>query len=51
MKAKEVKRVLDITQTTLSKYVKEGLIKVIKINDYNYNYDQNDVYALISGKK
>ena len=51
MKAKEVKELLGITQVTLSKYVKNGLIKVIKINPWHYVYDAMDVYAMIGRKK
>lgn len=47
MKAKEVKEILGITQPTLSKYVKEGRIKVVKINPWNYFYDEESVYAFI----
>lgn len=50
MKAREVRKILQISQPTLSKYVKEGKISVIKLNDYNYIYNEEDVYRLI-GKK
>ena len=50
MKAREARKILNITQPTLSKYVKIGRIKVIKINDYNYIYDDNDVYSIIGLK-
>lgn len=50
MKAKDVKKILNITQPTLSKYVKIGKIRVTKINDYNYFYNENDVYQLIGLK-
>lgn len=36
MKAKQVRKILNISQPTVSKYVKDGLIRVIKINPYNY---------------
>ena len=51
MNAKEVKKILGITQPTLSKYAREGRIKFTKINDYNYFYDADSVYALIGNKK
>lgn len=51
MKAKEVKKILGITQPTLSKYVKDGRIKVIKINPWNYFYDEDSVYAFIGKYK
>jgi predicted site-specific integrase-resolvase len=50
MKSKEVRNILEISQPTLSKYVKEGKIRVIKINKYHYIYNQEDVYALIGQK-
>jgi predicted site-specific integrase-resolvase len=51
MNAKEVKKILGITQPTLSKYAREGRIKFTKINDYFYFYDSDSVYALIGNKK
>lgn len=51
MNAKEVKKILGITQPTLSKYAKEGKIKFTKINNYCYFYDPDSVYALIGNKK
>jgi len=51
MKAKEVKEILGITQVTLSKYIKKGLIKINKINNYSYIYNDEDVYKLIGVKK
>ncbi len=50
MKAKEVKELLKITQPTLSRYVKIGLIKVNAINPYSYIYNDDDVYKLIGRK-
>lgn len=50
MKAREVKQILNITQNTLSSYVKSGKIKVHKINDYNYIYNDEDVYKIIGVK-
>ena len=51
MKAREVKKILGCTQTTLSKYVKLGKIRVTEINPWNYIYDDNDVYSMIGLKK
>lgn len=51
MKAKEVKEILGITQVTLSKYIKKGIIRFEKINDYSYIYSDEDVYKLIGIKK
>lgn len=50
MKAKDVKKILNVTQPTLSKYVKTGILKVIKINAYHYEYLDEDVYKLIGNK-
>lgn len=47
MKAKEVKKVLGITQQTLSHYVKIGKIKHVAINPFHYEYNDEDVYNLI----
>src|SRR5271166_2363253 len=50
MKSKEVKKILDITPQTLCTYVKLGKIRVVKINDYHYIYNDDDVYQLIGLK-
>ena len=47
MKAKEVKKVLGITQQTLSHYVKIGKLKHVAINPFHYEYNDEDVYNLI----
>jgi len=46
MKAKEVFKILKISRVTLSKYVKEGKIRVKKLPNKTYNYNDDDVYAL-----
>ncbi len=51
MKAKEVKKIIGITQPTLQKYVRTGLIRVTKINKNHYVYNEEDVYKLIGLKK
>jgi len=51
MKAKQVKNQLRITQPTLSSYVKQGLIRVTKINPYHYEYNEDDVLKLLGLKK
>lgn len=51
MKAKEVRKILNITQPTLSKYANNGLIKFIKVNNYHYEYNEEDVYKIIGIKK
>lgn len=51
MKSKEVLKILGVTRTTLTKYVKEGTIKVTKMKNGYYNYDDDSVYAFIGLKK
>jgi len=51
MKAKEVKKILNISAPTLSRYVKIGLIRANKINPYHYEYLEEDVYKMIGIKK
>lgn len=51
MKAKEVKKILGITQYTLYRYLKNGKVKLkSKLSKTNYEYDDDSIYALI-GKK
>ena len=47
MKAKEVKKTLKITQQTLSNYTKNGKIRHVAINAFNYEYNDEDVFALL----
>ena len=49
MKAKEVLQILKVTRQTLTKYVKEGRIKVIVKGNGQYDYDVDDVYKLLNG--
>ena len=52
MKAKEVKKLLGITQFTLYRYLKNNKIKLkSKISKTNYEYDDDSIYALIGQKK
>ena len=52
MKAKEVKKILGITQFTLYRYLKDGKVKLkSKLSKTNYEYDDDSVYALIGQKK
>ena len=51
MKAKEVKKILGITQYTLYRYLKEGKVRLAsKLSKTDYNYDDDSVYALIGQK-
>ena len=48
MKASEVLRILQITRQTLTKYVKEGIIKTTILPNGRYNYDSKSVYAFLN---
>jgi len=48
MKAKEVLDLLQITRPTLTKYVKEGWIKVNILPNGRYDYDKDSVYKLFN---
>lgn len=48
MTAKEVLRILQITRPTLTKYVKEGKIKVTVKGNGRYDYDADSVYKMLN---
>lgn len=48
MKAKEVLRLLRISRQTLTKYVKDGIIKVEILPNGRYEYDEKSVYAFLN---
>ena len=48
MKAKEVLRLLRISRQTLTKYVKDGIIKAETLPNGRYEYDENSVYAFLN---
>lgn len=48
MKSKDVRQLLRVTQRTLTNYVNNGVLHPIKINTHHYEYDDNEVYALIN---
>ena len=48
MKAKEVLELLQISRPTLTKYVKEGIIKVHVLPNGRYDYDKESVYQLFN---
>ena len=48
MKANEVLNLLRITRPTLTKYVKEGIIKTEKLPNGRYEYDTESVYAFFN---
>lgn len=49
MKAKEVLKILQISRVTLTKYVKEQIVKVRVLPNGRYDYDEESVYKLTSG--
>ena len=48
MKAKEVMQILRISNPTLSTYVKKGWIKVTKMPNGRYIYDEDSVYEFLN---
>ena len=46
MKAKEALKILKITRPTLTKYVKDGKIKVKKLPSGMYDYDEDSVFSI-----
>ena len=48
MKANEVLKLLGISRPTLTKYVKEGKISVIELDNGRYDYDETSVYKIIN---
>ena len=47
MKSKEVLRLLQISRVTLTRYVKSGRVRVKKLPNGYYDYNEDDVYKLI----
>ena len=48
MTAKDVLRILQITRPTLTKYVKEGKLKVTTKGNGRYDYDADSVYKILN---
>lgn len=48
MKSKDVLRVLNITRQTLTKYVKEKIIRVNVLPNKRYDYNDEDVYKFLN---
>lgn len=46
MEFKDVQKLLKVHRTTICRYVKNGKIRVEKINDYHLNYNEDDVFKL-----
>lgn len=51
MKSKEVLKLLGVTRVTLTSYVKNGKIKVVKQANGYYDYDDKSVYDFIGQNK
>lgn len=47
MKSKEVLRIIGVSRVTLNTYVKNKKIKVTKLDNGYYDYDDESVYKLI----
>ena len=47
MKAKDVMQLLEISRPTLSRYVKQGLIKVDSVINGKYRYNKESVEQLL----
>lgn len=50
MKSKDVLAKLGVTRPTLCKYVKDGVIKVTKKKNGQYDYDENSIYQFLGLK-
>ena len=48
MRSKDVLNILRMTRPTLTKYVKNGTIKVTKLPNGHYNYDEDSVYRFLN---
>jgi len=48
LKSCDVLRILQITRPTLTKYVKEGKINVVKKGNGQYDYDEGSVYKMLN---
>lgn len=51
MKSSKVKQILNVTQQTLSNYVAKGILNPIKLSRTHYEYDEDEVYALLGKNK
>ena len=48
MKTKQVLEILKVTRSTLTRYVKNGVIKVTTKGNGRYDYDDNSVYSFLN---
>lgn len=51
MKANEVRRILGVTQRTLNTYIREGKLHPHVVNSHHYEYDRDEVYAIVKTPK
>lgn len=51
MRSKEVRKILGVTERTLTNYVAKGILHPTKLSRTHYDYDQDEVYALIKKVK
>lgn len=51
MKSREVKRLLNVTQRTLTNYISRGLLHPVKVYSNHYEYDEAEVYDLFNKGK
>lgn len=48
MKSNKVLKILRISRPTLSKYVKEGIIKAYRLPNGHFNFDEDSVYRFLN---
>lgn len=48
MKAKEALQILGVSRETLSRYVKQGRVKVTVRENGQYNYDRDSIYRMVN---
>jgi hypothetical protein len=51
MKSERVFKLLQCTRQTLTKYVKNGKIQTIKLNNGYYEYNDEDIYNILSNNE
>lgn len=51
MRAKEALNILQIHRVTLNRYVREGKIRVTKMANDRYEYNDDDIYAFVGKRK
>ena len=47
MRSKEALSVLNVHRVTLNRYVREGKIRVTKLKNGRYEYNDDDVYSFV----